>query len=223
MREGEGISITFSKAISSDENADIGIGTLIIFIAMLLIAGVTASVLIQTMNNMQQQAVKTSEETLRDVSSGLEVTHVSGWVYSTKIGKLAIFINPTSSSGGIDLTYTYISLSDSNKTYILNYTRACFSSTVSNSLFTTVNSSKLTNRTYGIIVIRDIDGSCTQTLPIINERDLVVLMVNTTKCFSGITTNTAVFGQVIPEVGMSGVIGFNTPSSYVDRIIDVQP
>ena len=56
----------------------------------------------------------------------------------------------------------------------------------------------------------------------INNDDLVVLLVNTTKCFSGISTRTEVFGNVVPEQGMNGVIAFTTPSSYVDTIIDFQ-
>ena len=90
-------------------------------------------------------------------------------------------------------------------------------------LFGTLDSSKLSASTYGILVIRDIDGSCTSDNPVINERDLVVLMVNTTQCFSGIGTRTDVFGYVHPEYGVSGVIAFTTPSVYVDTIIDLQP
>jgi len=46
----------------SDENTAIGIGTLIIFIAMILVAGIAASVIIQTMNTLQQQqAMETGE------------------------------------------------------------------------------------------------------------------------------------------------------------------
>lgn len=190
---------------------------------MLLVAGVTSSVLIQMMNSMQKQAMTTGQETLRDVSTGIEVTHVSGKIRSSKIDQLAIFINPTAASEDINLMYSYIQLSDSNKTFILNYTRACFSTTVSATLFTTVNAGLLSNRTYGIIVIRDTDGSCTSTAPIINDKDLVVLIVNATKCFSGISTSKDVFGYIIPEYGMNGVIGFTTPIAYVETIVDLQP
>jgi hypothetical protein len=64
-------SMPFQR-LRANLNADIGIGALIIFIAMIMVAGVTASVMIQTMNNLQQQAIKTSEQTIRDISSGLK-------------------------------------------------------------------------------------------------------------------------------------------------------
>ena len=190
---------------------------------MMLVAGITASVLIQTMNSLQEQALKTGQETLRDISGGLDVTRVSGKSDSTSITQLAIFITPTAASDDIDLNQAYISLSDSAKKVVLTYTSNVFSSSVSSGLFGTVNASNLTASTYGLMVIRDVDSSCTSTSPTINERDLVVLLVNVTKSFSGISTRTNVFGNVHPEYGISGVIGFTTPSSYVDTIIDLQP
>jgi archaellin len=71
------------------------------------------------------------------------------------------------------------------------------------------------------MVIRDVDGSCTSTTPTINNEDLVVLLINTTSCFSGIATRTDVSGEIYPEHGIRGIIGFTTPSSMVNTIIDL--
>lgn len=214
--------IIHRKKLLVDSQADIGVGSLIIFIAALLVAGIVASVLIQTVNTLQQQALKTGEETMREVSSGLQVTHVSGYVASSKITQLAIFISPSAASQAVNLSTAYISLSNSSRTVILNYTKACFNTTVStNGLFRTQDASKLSATTYGIIVIRDADSSCKQYHPAINERDLVVLIVNATKCFSGIETRKLISGSVDPEYGMSGVLSFVTPPAFVDTIIDL--
>lgn len=207
----------------TNKNAAIGIGSLIVFIAMIIVAGVAASVMIQTMNSLQQQALKTGQDVLRDISSGLKVTHVSGYNDGSTITQLAILLTTTAGSDDIDLTYTYISLSNSAKQVMLNYTSDCFSNSVSNGLFGTLNSSDLTATTYGIMVIRDIDDSCTSTKPTINSDDLIVLLVNTTKCFSGIETRTEVSGSVVPEQGINGVISFTTPSVYINTIVELQP
>ena len=206
----------------ANNKAAIGIGSLIVFIAMILVAGIAASVIIQTMNSLQQQALLSGEETMRDISSGLKVTHVSGYNNGSTISQLAIYLTTTAGSDAMDLTYAYISLSDTNKEVILNYSTNSFSSSVSNGLFGTLNASNLTVSTYGIMVIRDIDNSCSSDAPILNGDDLIVLLVNTTKCFSGISTRTEVFGNVIPENGISGVISFTTPSAYIDTIIELQ-
>jgi flagellin FlaB len=175
------------------------------------------------MNSLQQQAVQTAEQTVGEISSGLKITHISGYSNGSKITQLAIFITPTAASSDIDLTYTYISLSDTNNQVVLTYNSSCFSSSVSNGLFSTLNSSNLTATIYGVMVIRDVDNSCSFSTPTINNEDLVVILINTSKCFSGISTRTEVTGSVIPEKGFAGLIGFTTPSAYVDTIIELYP
>ena len=188
---------------------------------MILVAGMTASILIETMNSLEQTALNSGQEALKDISSGLKVTHISGFSNGAVIDQIAIFIELTAGSDIIDLTETYISLSDTSKEVILNYSTSVFNTSITNGLFGTVNSSLLTATQYGIMVIRDIDNSCTSTSPIINDEDLVVILVNTSQCFSGISTRTEVSGNVVPEQGISGVISFTTPSTYIDTIIDL--
>jgi flagellin FlaB len=210
------------EGIHDSDNAAIGIGTLIIFIATVLVAGIAASVIIETMNSLEEQALSTGRETTRDISSGLRVTQVTGYKNSSTITQIAIFIRTTAGSMDIDLNQTYISISDTSKQVVLNYASGVFSSSISSGLFGTINSSNLTATTYGIMVIRDIDSSCDSSTPIINNDDLVVLMVNTSKCFSGLSTRTRVNGRIIPEYGINGVISFTTPSAYIDTIIELQ-
>ena len=187
-----------------------------------MVAGIAASVIIQTMNSLEEQALATGRETLRDVSSGLKVTQVSGYYDGTSITQLAIFIKTTAGSTDIDLNQSVISISDTSKQAILTYTSTVYSDSVSDGLFGTVNSSNLSATTYGLMIIRDVDSSCSSTNPTINNDDLMVLIVNTSKCFSGLSTRTDVEGRVIPEYGINGVISFTTPSAYIDTIIELQ-
>ena len=216
------LSLTQRGLLVNNKGA-IGIGSLIIFIAMIMVAGIAASVMIQTMNSLESIALKTGQDTIREVSSGVKVTHVSGFYNGTHLDQLAIFLRTTAGSNDIDLTYAFIQLSDSAKEVILNYTTSVFSSGVSSGIFGTVDPSILSSSHYGLMVISDFDDSCTSTSPIINNDDQVVLLINATKCFSGISTRTRVFGNVIPEYGISGVISFTTPSVYIDTIVELQP
>jgi len=205
-----------------------GIGSLIIFVAMLLVASMAATVVIQTMNSLQQQSLETSSETIKDIATGIEITHISGKINGSNITQIAIFISTVLSSNEIDINHAHIALADPNKQVILFYDSNYYNSSLSNGLFDTLDLTNLDSSSFGIIVIKDKDGSCTSTSPIINEEDIVVLMVNASSCFgdgsttSGMGTRTEVSGGVYPEVGMRGTISFTTPSAFIDNIVDLQ-
>lgn len=57
----------------------VGIETLIVFIAMVLIATVAASVLITTSENLQSRAKTVGTATIREVSAGLAIEDIAGY------------------------------------------------------------------------------------------------------------------------------------------------
>ena len=67
------------KLLKKKDVGSIGIGAMIVFIAMVLVAGIAASVLVQTANKLETQAMVTGSETTSEVATGLRVIDIEGY------------------------------------------------------------------------------------------------------------------------------------------------
>jgi len=219
------------EILKKKDIGSIGIGAMIVFIAMVLVAGIAASVLIQTSTTLESQALATGRETTDEVSSGIEVFDVLGYSASSgaDISKIAIGVRPRAGSDGIDLSQAYIELTDTNTKVALNYTSSFYSKPsgqddiFSASVFPVFGTAgNETSSHFGILVVEDADGSLSATTPVINRGDKVYLCINTTLTHNSISERSDVWGTVVPEFGAPGIISFTTPASYTDNVIDLQ-
>jgi len=214
--------------------AQVGIGTLIIFIAMVLVAAVAAAVLIQTSGVLQQKA---------------EIVKILGYDGSApggEITKLAIMVAPSSGTQSIDMNEVVLTLSngtgvrdfayDSN--LFVNKTNATagnfdiFSTTTSGDYIVSAAGDKLYPKDdasvdtygskFGIVVLKDADNSTTSSTPTLNEGDKVILTINLATNGMNLSTRTTVTGTIKPEYGAPAVISFVTPTAYVDKVMELQ-
>ena len=210
----------------------IGIGAMIVFIAMVLVAGIAASVLIQTSTRLESQAMTTGQETTEEVSSGIAVFDITGYSQAYATGRdmdlMAITVRPRAGSSDIDLLTTYLEMSDTDYKVVLTYTNGGSdwndSSTGVDNLFGVACFPAAANR-FGLCVLEDADDSCAQATPIINRGDKVVLCINVTYCFSatgGIDARKDIWGAVVPEQGSPGVISFRAPATFSQFVFDLQ-
>ncbi len=203
----------------------VGIGTLIVFIAMVLVAAVAAAVLINTSGYLQQRAESTGRQTTKEVATGLQIDKVVGHVDQNngKIDLMAFYISVQAGGEAIDLNQTKIYLSDGQNVVVLQYgyngsNNLYYDSPLSNGLFDTSLGvwKNLTSTTFGIIVVQDVDNSVRADYPSINSGDIVILTANVSAIFgnNGISPRTTVTVEVRPEFGGPGFTAFTTPPSY---------
>ena len=89
---------------NDDERGQVGIGTLIIFIAMVLVAAVAAGVLINTAGLLESTASDTSADSQAQVSNQITVVSAVGEVDSNNnVTKLNFTVMKSAGSGDIDL------------------------------------------------------------------------------------------------------------------------
>ncbi|SFS65062.1 archaellin/type IV pilin N-terminal domain-containing protein [Halostagnicola kamekurae] len=70
----------FETVSDGDRRAQVGIGTLVLFVAMVLVAALTAGVLMGTAGVLQSQAEATGQESIAQVSNSLNIYTTTGTV-----------------------------------------------------------------------------------------------------------------------------------------------
>ncbi|RMF05777.1 hypothetical protein D6764_03905 [Candidatus Woesearchaeota archaeon] len=105
-----------------DRRGEMGVGTLIIFISMLIVAAVAAGVLIQTTGGLQQRSIDTGAQAKAQISTALKVVDISatdGTKRSVRDFKEIVKLAP--GSDPIKLSQLILSMSTYNSTATLNY------------------------------------------------------------------------------------------------------
>jgi archaeal flagellin FlaB len=213
------------RKMNRDDHAAIGIGTLIVFIAMILVAAVAASVIIQTSETLQNRAYAVGKQTIREVSSGMQIVDLTGYTNEekTRVEYLAITIRPRAGSYNLDLNQTLIYLQHDNLTVLSLQYNEVTSSVNSDGIFHTLNHSNLSSTDFGIIAVRDQDGSISNSFGI-GTNDLAIVIINLTAAFqdtNGVSTSTEFHGRLVPEVGSAGIFMISTPNAFDQRVVQL--
>ncbi|TKX62189.1 flagellin [Halorubrum sp. ASP1] len=108
----------FEAITHEEQRGQVGIGTLIVFIAMVLVAAIAAGVLINTAGFLQTQAEATGEESTSQVADRIQVVSQSGNVTdvsgSQGVDEIDFVVAKAPGAGSIDLNQTSVEIIGTN-------------------------------------------------------------------------------------------------------------
>ena len=229
-----------NKDIKKDEEAVVGIGTLIVFIAMILVAAVAATIIIQTSENLQNRAYAVAKQTIHEVSSGIKIIDITGYTDTnkTKIEYLAISISPRAGSYDLDINETLVYLEYDNLTVLsLAYQSFTDNGNLYNGrqngsvsryispqgIFHTLNLSCISSTNYGVIAIRDSDNSIINNYGL-GTNDMCLLIINLSAAFpetGGLQPGEQFSGRIVPAEGSAGIFVISAPNAFHHRVVDL--
>jgi len=216
------------KKLKKDEDALVGIETLIIFIAMVLVAAVAASVVMQTGETLQQRAYAVGKQTIRDVSSGVRIIGVTGYTDAdkTRIEYLAIAVTPRAGSYDIDLNKTVVYLMQDNMTILgLDWqdNDVVQEGAAQAGIFQTLNYSNLSATNFGVIAVHDADQSIVKSYGLA-VNDQVMILINLTAAMPltrGLLPGETLEGKLVPEIGAIGIFTCSAPNAFKYRVVEL--
>lgn len=106
--------ISKPRRVRMGDEAEMGVGTLLIFIAMILVAAVAAGVLVQTAYVLQQQAETTGDQALMEVATGFRVLAAFGMTDLTvpEVTDLYVKVSLAAGSPVINLEHVIIEITN---------------------------------------------------------------------------------------------------------------
>ena len=182
------------------ERGQVGIGTLIVFIAMVLVAAIAAGVLINTAGFLQSQSQETGESASESTTNRLQVVSAVGEDLSNaRVDTVTLTVKQAPGSSNIDLSATLLQWTDDSGAYDLTHD----SDSTGSSSFTTS-------------LVQDDDDSVTSSPPVLNdEADRAKIKIDTSAIRN---TNNG-----LPEGSTAELLLNSQPGGTTKLILNVPP
>lgn len=183
--------------------AEVGIGTMIVFIATVLVAAAAAAVLLDVSGKLQEKSSRTGQEATEQVASNFEVESIYGQ-------------RDAPGDAGLDDLYLYVALAPGAETLDMSQLRVQLQNATQFKTFDHVNGAADAD-SFNVTSIRDTDSGFTSAKPIMTAGDLVRIHIDLDTAFGaveGYEPRQNVRVILLPEVGSKVETSFVTPNTY---------
>lgn len=181
----------------NSKKAEMGVGVLIVFIAMLLVAAIAAGVLITTVTSLQQKALTTGQETRGEISTHINFVEVKGVNGADgSLENFSILSKLAAGSDPIDLQDVLLSVSLNNASANLRYNNTAY-----------LNGTSTENRTW-FNVIYEVQGPEYRE-GFLTRGDVVNILLYPPRI---IGEDELVRVTLIPKVGTQSIVEMRTPT-----------
>ncbi|WP_178917318.1 archaellin/type IV pilin N-terminal domain-containing protein [Natronomonas gomsonensis] len=187
---------------TDDDRGQVGIGTLIIFIALVLVAAVAAGVLVQTSGLLQSQAESTGEDAQSEVGNQISIVSATGSVDSANeaVEEVNLTVKKSAGSDPIDLEDATIEYTSAGASETLIYGDT---SNATNFATTNISASSSTVMT--------------------NSGGRVQITINTSSLEDGSASSGGIVAgdeatlRIVDQSGATTIYGVNVPDSLGER------
>ena len=195
-------------SVRPSKKGAVGIGTLIIFIAMVLVAAIAAAVLINVSGILQQKAMATGKQSIAQVSSNILVVSIRGNTNAAKtlIDNINATITAAAGADRLDMGQLVVVVGNNVNQSTLVYSTNPPSAT-----------------TFNMTELRDPSNLFSPATPIIDSSALVLVNMNVTAANILLPPRSQFHLELVPETGASTVINTVTPNSYATPIVSLYP
>ena len=214
------------RTIKSDLNADVGIGVMIVFIAMVAVSAIAASVLMQTASTLSEKTRMVVSEATRDVSSGVWIREIYGYTNEQKsqINYLGIVTKLSPGSSDMDLSEVRL-LIRGDDLQMLYFDNTTYGDVVANiggtsNVFYSINMSNLSSQNFGVVALQDSDNSIVNIMGM-GTNDRAMLMINLSAIFGDNIPRDGISIELMPPVGQPVTHDITFPASMDKRVVDL--